>query len=179
MTTDVQEFGLVQKDKLKDIMREILSLEKERAAVKEDMVERKRSIQTYLPKGLVNKAIKVYMNKGYDNTTVSDYQLICDMLGIPFACDVYMPSEQELNPEQKKCKEALIEGLKAYENLVTENNTITLDIRNLYIQAKYIGVSIPLMKKAIDFCLHPSKLAEYQEGCPLLETYIDISKDID
>lgn len=36
---EVIDTGLIQKDRLKDIMREILSLEHERNAVKEDMVD--------------------------------------------------------------------------------------------------------------------------------------------
>ena len=52
---EVIDTGLIQKDRLKDIMREILSLEHERNAVKEDMVDVKNHISSFLPKGCLAK----------------------------------------------------------------------------------------------------------------------------
>lgn len=60
---EVIDTGLIQKDRLKDIMREILSLEHERNAVKEDMVDVKNHISSFLPKGMFSKALKVYLEK--------------------------------------------------------------------------------------------------------------------
>lgn len=174
--SEVFEVGLVQKDKLKDIMREILMLEKERETIKEDLVRRKEEMCRFFPKNLVGKAIKVFLNKGLTGEQVLDYQTVSDILGIPFACDFYQPNENNnMKSEEKK---EMFEVMKAYENLITERNEVSCEIRDVYCQAKNIGVSVPLLKKAIDFCLHPDKLEIYQESVPLLDTYIDISAEV-
>lgn len=174
-----EEYGLVQRDRIKDIMREILSLEQERNAVKEDMVELKNEISNHLPKGMFSKALKIYLFKGYTESDVADYQYLADMLETPFACETYQPRALiNLSKDQEEDIRKVKEGFKNYENLLNERNSISCDIRDCYIQAKNIGVSVPLMKKAIDFCLHPDKLQAYQDSIPLLDTYVDISKDV-
>lgn len=177
---EVIDIGLIQKDRLKDIMREILSLEHERNAVKEDMVDVKNHISSFLPKGMFSKALKVYLEKGYDGQAQADYEYLSDLLGIPFACKMYRPREMtDLSEDQKQNIEKVKELFANYDRLLNERNTISCDIRDIYIQAKNIGVSVPLLKKAIDFCLHPSKLEAYQDSIPLLDTYVDISKEVD
>ena len=42
-----------------------------------------------------------------------------------------------------------------------------------------MGISVPLLKKLVDFVLHPDKLRAYHEDTPLLEAYVEVIPDIE
>lgn len=164
-------------ERLKPIIRDILLAEQEKATIEEDIKYKKNQMKPYLPQGGVNKAIKVYMMKGFDNVDILDYREISCLLGIPFACEVYQPTE-EIPEGLKQNREEITNILSAYATLAEEKRDLQEQISDLYKRAKILGVSVPLLKKAVDFCLHPDKLEAFREDCPLLESYVDISREL-
>lgn len=168
------------KDQLKTIALEILDYERERKGVKEDMVDLKTEMQGFVPKHLIPKIIKVYFQKsGVKPADIDEYKQVCNVLGLSYICGWYQPGDKELEPEQKEYRDKVISIMKRYETLQDECNELSVNIRNCYAKAKAMGISVPLLKKLVDFVLHPDKLRAYHEDTPLLEAYVEVIPDIE
>lgn len=171
------------KDKLKEIAIQILEIERERKGIKEDMADIKQELNTWMPKSYVPKAIKVYLGKGkLDEEAVDEYEQVCTMLNMTYTCGFLMPDESKFeasDPQVKAKREKIIGVLQRYETLYHECNECSVQIRDLYAQAKNSGISVPLLKKLVDFVLHPDKLREYHEDTPLLEAYTEVIPEIE
>lgn len=168
------------KDKLKEIAIQILEIEKERIGLKEDMVDIKKELSCLMPKSFVAKSIKVFMGKGrMDDADIEEYRKVCSFLNIPYTCGVIQPEEIEMDEKTKDRKRQVLDTLKRYQELQNEHNEYSVQIRDLYARAKNSGISVPLLKKLVDFVLHPDKLVEYHENTPLLEAYTEVIPDIE
>jgi uncharacterized protein (UPF0335 family) len=172
-------FGLIEKDVLKDILRQLVLIEKDRQGLKEDMADLKMEFGTLVNKKLVGKILKVALNKGLKEYEIDDYMLACQMLGKSFPCGVYMPTDVEMTPEMSDQRKKLLSLVERYKNLQDEHNELSVQIRNKYAEAKAKGISVPMLKKAVDFCVHPDKLREYYDSNPLLESYVQVVEEID
>lgn len=168
------------KDHLKTIAIEILEHERDKKGVREDMVDLKAELKGVLPKGLIPKVIKVYLQKGgIKDVDLEEYQQACRVLGIGYNCEKYIPSEVELTAEQKEIRKRVISICERYSCLNDEANQLSVDIRDCYAKARAIGISVPLLKKLVDFVLHPDKLRAYHDDTPLLEAYVEVIPDIE
>lgn len=171
------------KDKLKEIALQILEIERERISVKEDLSDLKKELNCLLPKSQISKAIKVWLGKGKLNETdIDDYRQLCTMLNTSYTCGMIVPDNtqsENLEPGVKEHREKVISVLKRYENIYNEGNELSVQIRNLYAVAKNSGISVPLLKKLVDFVLHPDKLRAYHEDTPLLEVYTEVIPEIE
>lgn len=171
--------GIIEKDVLKDMLRELVVIEKERQALKEDMADLKVEFGALVNKKLVSKVLKVALGKGLKEYEIDDYTLVCQMLGLSFPCSVYMPTEVEMTPEMKEQRKRLFSLIERYKNLQDEHNEYSVQIRNQYAVAKAKGISVPMLKKAVDFCVHPDKLRAYYDTNPLLESYVQVVEEIE
>ena len=167
------------KDKLKEIAIQILEIERERISLKEDMVDIKKELSCLMPKSYVPKAIRVFMGKGLmSSDDIAEYRQVCTMLNTSYTCGVIQPEEVEMDEKTKERKRQIIDTLKRYQELQNEHNEYSVQIRDLYARAKNSEISVPLLKKLVDFVLHPDKLVEYHENTPLLEAYTEVIPDI-
>ena len=171
-------FGIIEKDVLKDILRELILIEKDRQAVKEDMADLKLEFGTLVNKKMVSKILKVGLRKGLKEYEVDEYILACQMLGVSFPCNVYVPKDVDLTEEMREHRKRLNSLIERYKNLQDEHNEFSVQIRNQYAIAKAKGISVPMLKKAVDFCLHPDKLREYYDNNPLLESYVNVVEEM-
>lgn len=171
------------KDKIKEIATQILEIERERISIKEDMVDVKKELHCQMPKRMVSKAIKVFLKKSYlDQDAIDEYQAVCDMLNLPCTFGFMKPDEThyDMNDPQVKARRDRIVGiLQRYQELQNEHNEFSVQIRDLYARAKNSGISVPLLKKLVDFVLHPDKLRQYEEDTPLLEAYTEVIPEIE
>lgn len=172
-------FGLIEKDVLRDMLRELVLIEKDRQGVKEDMADLKQEFGSIVNKKMVSKILKVGLNKGLKEEEIDDYTLACQMLGMSFPCSMYMPSAVEMTPEMEAQRKRLFNLLERYKNLQAEHNEYSVQIRNQYAVAKNKGISVPMLKKAVDFCIHPDKLRAYYDSNPLLESYVQVVEEMD
>lgn len=172
-------FGLIEKDVLRDMLRELVLIEKDRQGVKEDMSDLKQEFGSIVNKKMVSKILKVGLNKGLKEEEIDDYTLACQMLGMSFPCSMYMPSAVEMTPEMEAQRKRLFSLLERYKNLQDEHNEYSVQIRNQYAVAKAKGISVPMLKKAVDFCIHPDKLKAYYDSNPLLESYVQVVEEMD
>lgn len=168
---------LVQTDLFKDIAKEILNLEKERSYIKEDMEQIKEDLAQSLPKASVNKVLKIRFGKSMTEKDRKEYKRLCDLLGFSFTCSEYVGVNSDII-ETENVK-SIKRQLNSYECLINQYNEQTDQIKDVYTQAKNKGISVPLLKKVIDFCLHPDKLKAFNEDSPLLESYMKMIPDID
>lgn len=158
----------------------ILEIERERIGLREDMKDIKTELRVVLPKGWAEKAIKIYLNKGMKQEEADTYQQLCDLLGIGFVCGTYMPTlGQEETPELAEKKKKILDILKRYQVLKSELDDLTVQVRQEYAIAKTKDISVPLLKKLVDFVLNPDKLRAYHEDTPLLETYTEVIPEIE
>lgn len=171
--------GLIEKDVLKDMLRELVLIEKDRQGVKEDMADLKMEFGAIVNKKMVSKILKVGLNKGLKEYEIDDYMLACQMLGMSFPCGVYMPQNIEMTPEMAEQRKRLLNLVERYKNLQAEHNEFSVQIRNQYAVAKAKGISVPMLKKAVDFCIHPDKLRAYYDSNPLLESYVQVVEEMD
>ena len=118
---------------------------------------------------------KIYLKE----EEIDDYTLACQMLGMSFPCSMYMPSAVEMTPEMEAQRKRLFNLLERYKNLQAEHNEFSVQIRNQYAVAKNKGISVPMLKKAVDFCIHPDKLRAYYDSNPLLESYVQVVEEMD
>lgn len=170
----------VVKDKLKNIALQILEHERDKIGIREDMVDIKKEMGAWLPKSLISKVLKVYLRKGgIKDNDLEEYQLACDILGMSYNCDQYMPGDVSLSEDQKEKRAKVIAICQRYSILQDEMNEHSVEIRDLYAQAKNCGISVPLLKKLVDFVLHPDKLRAYHDDTPLLEAYVEVIPDIE
>lgn len=171
------------KDKIKEIALQILEIERERISIKLDMVDIKKELHCQMPKSMVPKAIKVFLGKGrLDDNAVLEYQAICDMLNIPCTFGYMDPDTSHYDmtdPQIKARRDRIVGILQRYQNLQNECNEYSVQIRDLYARAKNCGISVPLLKKLVDFVLHPDKLRQYEEDTPLLEAYTEVIPEIE
>jgi uncharacterized protein (UPF0335 family) len=154
-------------------LRTTVNQAKDVEMTREDIRDIKLEMGSHIDKKLVGKAIKVYMNKTVNPEEVSDYQKVCDMLGISYACNAYMPDQNAAK------NEGLIEVLKRYEVLAEELKEESSDLNEGYKEYKKLGISVPVIKKFVDFCLHPDKLQEFYDTNPYLESYIKLIPEVD
>lgn len=159
--------------------RNILEIERERIGLREDMKDVKTELRALLPKGWAEKAIKVYLQKGMSREDADTYSQLCELMGFSYACDFYQPSNKELSPELEEKRKKLLGILGRYQNLKAELDDLTVQVRQEYAIAKTKDISVPLLKKLIDFVLHPDKLRLYREDTPLLETYTEVIPEIE
>ena len=167
------------KDAIIQSGRNILEIEKERIGLREDMKDIKAELRAFLPKGWTEKAIKVFLNKGMKQSEADDFMQICDFLGIGYVCGTYIPSETEETPELAERKKQVKSKLERYQNLKHELDDLTVQVRQEYAIAKTKGISVPLLKKLVDFVLNPDKLRLYHENTPLLEAYTEVIPEIE
>ena len=172
-------FGLIEKDVLRDMLRELVLIEKDRQGVKEDMAELKLEFGSIVNKKLVSKILKVGLGKGLKKDEIDDYTFVCQMLGVSFPCNMYVPQEAEMTEEMKTQRKRLFSLIERYKNLQDEHNEFSVQIRNQYAVAKAKGISVPMLKKAVDFCIHPDKLRAYYDNNPLLESYVNVVEEMD
>lgn len=171
------------KDKIKEIAGEILEIEKERQSLKLDMLDVRIELNCQMSKSMSAKAIKLWLGKGkLDDDAVAEYQALCSFLNL--RCNFnYMEAEEGrydmTDPKMKERKDKIISILQRYQNLHDEHNECSVQIRDLYARAKNSGISVPLLKKLVDFVLHPDKLRAYQEDTPLLEVYTEVIPEIE
>lgn len=157
----------------------ILEREKERAELKEDMKELRLQLSYVMPKNLVNKAIKVWFYKGcVKKDDVDEYQQVCDLLHLPYTCDIYQPSDTDFSDTEKEVRSKATPILQRYSTLEQDYAELSDDIKDYYAEAKGLGISVPLLKKLVDFVLHPDKLLNYREDTPLLEVYTEVIPEI-
>lgn len=160
--------------------RAILEIERERIGLREDMRDIKAELRVLLPKGWAEKAIKIYLNKGMKQEEADTYQQLCDLLGIGFVCGTYMPNvKEDTEPAVAEKKKKILDILKRYHNLKAELDDLTAHVRQEYAIAKAKDISVPLLKKLVDFVLNPDKLKAYHEDTPLLETYTEVIPEIE
>lgn len=171
------------KDKIKEIASQILEIERERQGLKLDMRDIKIELNCQMSKSMSAKAIKLWLGKGkLDDEAVAEYQALCSMLGLSCNFNYMKPEDGRYNmddPQVKARRDKIVNILQRYENLHNEHNEYSVQIRDLYAKAKNCGISVPLLKKLVDFVLHPDKLREYQEDTPLLEVYTEVIPDIE
>lgn len=169
------------KEQIKKIALEILEAEKERTYLADDMKELKLEIQMYAPKKLVGKILKVYFRKGFSDRDMEEYTEVCDRLGMPFGFEQYLPSSNiyDETEEGKECRAKLLAVLGRYDMLAMQKKELSDQIKELYARAKNKGISVPLLKKLVDFVLHPDKLRAYHEDTPLLEAYTEVIPEIE
>lgn len=168
----------IDKEKLKNLMREILAIEQEKGYITADIKQIKSEMVPYFPNKGVAKAIKIYNSKGYDTCDILDYKEIATLLGIPFACEVFQPIQENLPEGLLENRKNVLSLLQRYNELDQERKDLMEQIRGCYTKAKAMGISVPMLKKAIDFCLHPDKLNSFYEESPLLESYVSASEDL-
>lgn len=168
---------LVQTDLFKEIAKEILNLEKERSYIKEDMEQIKEDMLQYLPKSSISKVIKIRFGKSMTEKDRKEYKRLCNLLGLSFTCAEYVGVNSDL--EDNEVVSNIKRLLNSYGNLIEQYNEQVDQIKDVYTQAKNKGISVPLLKKVIDFCLHPDKLKAFNEDSPLLESYMKMIPDID
>lgn len=171
----------ILKDKLKDYALQILEIEKERIDTKADMADIKKELGCLMPKSYIAKTIKVWLGKGrLDEQAQDEYRDICDFLGVAYTCGLIQPNSERYANDEKTSerKRRVIDTLNRYKNLQDEHNEYSVQIRDLYARAKNSGISVPLLKKLVDFVLHPDKLSAYREDTPLLEVYTEVIPDI-
>ena len=169
------------KDKIKEIALQILEIEKERISIKEDMVDIKKELGCLMPKSYTAKAIKVWLGKGrLDDQAQEEYRNICDFLGVTYTCGLIQPDENHYPKDDKtnERKRRVTDTLTRYKNLQDECNEFSVQIRDLYARAKNSGISVPLLKKLVDFVIHPDNLLAYREDTPLLEVYTEVIPEI-
>lgn len=170
------------KDKIREIARQILEIEEERDGLKEDMRDLRIEMNCVLPKSYIPKAIKLWLEKNrIDNEKISEYQSLCSLLNLCCAYGYMQPEEGRYDvndPEVKKRRDRIVSILQRYENLHNEHNELSVQIRDLYARAKNAGISVPLLKKLVDFVRHPDKLEAYHEDTPLLEVYTEVIPEI-
>lgn len=168
------------KEKVKEIALQILEHEKEKIGIKVDMSDLKKELGAYLPKSMIMKILNVYLQKGgIKDSDLEEYQMACRILGLPYNCDHYVPQDVTLTEEQKQKRSKVVSICQRYDNLRNEMNDHSVEIRNLYAIAKNSGISVPLLKKLVDFVLHPDKLRAYHDDTPLLEAYVEVIPDIE
>ena len=144
------------------------------------MKDVKTELRAILPKGWAEKAIKIYLSKGMKQEEVDTYQQLCDLLGIGFVCDTYMPVlGKEETPELVEKRKKILDILNRYRNLKAELDDLTAHVLQEYAIAKAKDISVPLLKKLVDFVLNPDKLRAYQEDTPLLEAYTEVIPEIE
>jgi hypothetical protein len=153
-------------------LRTTVNQAKDAEMTREDIRDIKVEMGSHIDRKLVGKAIKVYMNQMANHEEVSDYKKVCDMLGISYACDTYMPDQ---NVEKNT---GLIEVLKRYAALAEELKEENADLNESYKGFKQLGISVPVVKKFVDFCLHPDKLQEFYDTNPYLESYIKLIPEV-
>lgn len=168
------------KEKVKELALQILEHEKEKIGIKVDMSDLKKELGAYLPKSMIMKILNVYLQKGgIKDSDLEEYQMACRILGLPYNCDHYVPQDVTLTEEQKQKRSKVVSICQRYDNLRNEMNDHSVEIRNLYAIAKNSGISVPLLKKLVDFVLHPDKLRAYHDDTPLLEAYVEVIPDIE
>lgn len=171
----------VLKDRLKDIALQILEIERERIDCKSDMSDIKKELNCLMPKSYVPKAIKVYMGKGrLDDEDLQEYQDVCDFLDLSYTCGVVQPNKDRYADDEKTKdrKRRVLDTLQRYKTLQDECNEYAVQIRDLYARARSCNISVPLLKKLVDFVLHPDKLEAYNNDTPLLEVYTEVIPDL-
>lgn len=171
------------KDKIKEIAIEILEIEKERQGLKLDMRDLRIELNCQMSKSMSAKAIKLWLGKGsLTAEAVEEYQALCSMLGLSCTFNYMNPEKERYDmkdPVVKERHDKIVSILQRYQNLHDEHNECSVQIRDLYAKAKNCGISVPLLKKLVDFVLHPDKLRAYQEDTPLLEVYTEVIPEIE
>lgn len=161
----------IEREKLTSLFREILMITKEKIALGEDMKDLKLEMQSHINKSLVNKAIKVYQ-KRFSEQEAKEYAVVCDMLGISYGCGEYQPDQS------KEKNKALLVCLQRYELLAEEAGELNQQLTAQYNNVKALNISVPVVKKLIDFCIHPDKLKEFYDNNPFLESYIKLIPEL-
>lgn len=170
----------VVKDKLKEIALQILEHERDKTGIREDMSDIKKEMGAFLPKSLIMKVLNVYLQKGgIKDSDLEEYQMACRILGFGYNCQRFIPEDGQLTEEQKGKRAKIVSICNRYDSLRNELNEHSVEIRGLYAQAKNCGISVPLLKKLVDFVLHPDKLRAYHDDTPLLEAYVEVIPDIE
>lgn len=170
----------VVKDRLKQIALEILDHEKNKIAIRADMADLKAELGNFLPKHLIQKVLNVYFSKGcVKDADQEEYQNACLILGRAYNCGKYVPDNVTLTDEQKEKRSKILSICERYDALKNEANESSVQIRDCYARARSVGISVPLLKKLVDFVLHPDKLVAYRDDTPLLEAYVEVIPDIE
>lgn len=170
----------VVKDKIKELALSILEHERDKIGLRTDMADLKRELGAFLPKSMIMKVLNVYLQKGgIKDSDLEEYQMACRILGFGYNCERFIPEDGQLTEEQKSKRAKIVSICSRYDSLRNEMNEHSVEIRALYAMARNSGISVPLLKKLVDFVLHPDKLRAYHEDTPLLEAYVEVIPDIE
>lgn len=165
--------GLVDYIAIRDMAYGIYDLEKEKVALGEDISQIRSEMAKVLDnKGLVKYVMIIANKKAYKEREIESLNLVSEILGVPVMTENYMPDEVT-DPKVLEVRKELNNLITRYTHLKDEQAIINSNIRDAYFQVKNKGISVPCMKKLIDFMLHPDKLYNYRNDTPLLEMYVE------
>lgn len=170
--------GLVPVDVLRSLLSEILEVEKAKMDLLEDQSALKLELGSALTdKKLVKPCMDIAFGKFYKSEVSDRYRLVSNLLGLPAMSEYYMPSDTQ-DEQTLDLRKRLNSIIERYRNLEQEKSIYSTNLRDLYAKAKAKGISVPCLKKVVDFCLHPAKLEKYRTNNPLLEAYMDNTSDL-
>lgn len=174
----MSEVSVIEREALKQLLLNIVEIERERQDLRQDQAELKLEMRRYVADSrLIKYLFIVGLQKNYKEQEVDYLNQASLLLGKPAMCELSFPNEVT-DPVTLENRKNILSIIERWSNLDKEKKFQGNELRGLYAQAKAKGISIPCIKKLVDFCLNPSKLQAYRENNPLLEAYIDATQDV-
>lgn len=174
----MSEVQVINRTELKSLLLKIVECEKEKKSLSLDQAELRTEMKRWVPDHKLIKYIFILgLNKNYTDQEVAYLQQASDLLGLPAMCEWSLPidiDDQAILENRKH----IFEILQRWRTLNEEKAEYSNNLKDMYTLAKAKGISVPCVKKLVDFCLNPSKLELYRETNPLLESYMDAVEDV-